>query len=308
MPVLALPAALLAALLLAPAPAPAALLFHNAGTLAGWDAVRREHRGTVAEVANVAHAAPPALKMTQTYDARHRGRFHAEVVRADGYRRGDERFYAFAFRLSAAWQPQPQPYNLAQFIARRPGTGCGHADWAPTAMLWIAGDRLAARLVSGPYRGPTCARDVVVLPELAAVRPGAWHAVVVHARWASDASGFFRLRFDGALVAELNGLPTTLDDDALFQFRVGLYANGWHDDARIDGTQFFRQVWFDDIAIGTEFADVDFARGNRSCSSCSSSAASSAAPFAPSTVSSSASSPASASTSSSPPSSAPTTP
>jgi hypothetical protein len=48
-----------------------------------------------------------------------------------------------------------------------------------------------------------------------------------------------------------------LDDGREFDFRVGLYANGWHDDGKMLGSQPFRQVWFDEIGIGSEFADAD---------------------------------------------------
>ena len=63
---------------------------------------------------------------------------------------------------------------------------------------------------------------------------------------------------DGAKVLEQYDLPTTVSDPRPFQFRVGLYANAWHDDpAGNTGSQNFRQVWFDQVAIGTEFKDAD---------------------------------------------------
>ena len=41
-----------------------------------------------------------------------------------------ERFYGFAFRLSEGWSFEgTQSYNIAQFIANRPGAGCGDDDW-----------------------------------------------------------------------------------------------------------------------------------------------------------------------------------
>lgn len=50
---------------------------------------------------------------------------------------------------------------------------------------------------------------------------------------------------------------TTVTDGRAFQFRVGLYANSWGSEDGMLGTQGFRQVWFDEIALGTEFKDVD---------------------------------------------------
>ncbi|KAM4060476.1 polysaccharide lyase domain-containing protein [Hirsutella rhossiliensis] len=244
--------------LLATPRAQGARTFSNSGTLNGWDFVRREHQGTVTQVDNVSYkAGGTALKMTQRYDANYRGRFHSEVDHNYGYRRGDDLFYGFAFRLSDSWQFQDQSYNIAQFIANRPGAGCGGDDWMPSAMLWIQGNQLASRIVSGHYRQPDCGRKVDPLPNLAVVEAGKWHRVVVQARWASDSSGFYKIWFDGKKVLDRRGVATTLDDDSVFQFRVGLYANGWHDDGHIKGSQDFRQVWFDEVAIGTEFKDAD---------------------------------------------------
>ena len=56
---------------------------------------------------------------------------------------------------------------------------------------------------------------------------------------------------------EVDNVATTINDDSTFEFRVGLYANGWHDDQKMLGNQPFRQVWLDEAAIGTEFKDVD---------------------------------------------------
>jgi len=39
--------------------------------------------------------------------------------------------------------------------------------------------------------------------------------------------------------------------------RPGLYANGWHDSGSMTGTQGTRTVYFDQIGIGTTFADAD---------------------------------------------------
>jgi hypothetical protein len=39
--------------------------------------------------------------------------------------------------------------------------------------------------------------------------------------------------------------------------RVGIYANGWHDDGGMLGSQGTRSIWFDEIGVGTTFADAD---------------------------------------------------
>lgn len=250
----------LAALLVAAA-APNIVLaertFYNSGTLNGWDYVRREHQGTVTQVDNVSYKGGTALKMTQTYDANYHDRYHSEVDHNYGYKRGDTLFYGFAFRLSEAWEFQDQSYNIAQFIANRPGAGCGGDDWMPSAMIWVQGNQLTSRIVSGHYRQPDCSRKIDTLRNLATIQAGKWHRVVVQAKWASDSSGYYKIWLDGNKVFERLNVPTTVDDDSVFQYRVGLYANSWHDDGYMKGSQGFRQIWYDEVAIGTTFKDVD---------------------------------------------------
>jgi hypothetical protein len=232
-------------------------LFHNPGTLSGWDTVFQEHDGTVQQVTNVVYEGPSALKMTQTYDSSYNGRYHSEVIRNQGYTRGDELFYGFVFRLSETWQFQPQSYNIAQFIANRPGAGCGGDDWMPSSMLWIQGNQLMSRIVSGQYRQPDCSRTITPLSNLGTISAGQWHKIVIQARWKSDNTGFYKIWLDQVKVLERFDVATTVNDDSVFQFRAGLYANSWFDDGHMTGTQPFRQIWFDEISIGTTFADVD---------------------------------------------------
>ncbi|OAA36796.1 glucuronan lyase A [Beauveria brongniartii RCEF 3172] len=233
-------------------------LFHNSGTLQGWDYVRREHKGTVDSVTNVSYKSGTALKMTQTYDPSYHGRYHAEVDHNDGYSRGDERFYGFMFRVSDNWEFVSQNLNIAQFIAHRPGSdiNCGDLDM-PSTMLWIAGRQLHSRLVQGPYVGGDCRRNFVSLPNLGEVKPGKWHKVIIQAKWEDNGSGYFKLWFDNAKVVERYNLATTVSGDWRFQFRVGAYMNSWHDSGHMEGSQPFRQIWYDEVAVGTTYKDVD---------------------------------------------------
>lgn len=249
-------AKLLSALALVPSACLAERLFYNSGTRSGWDFVREEHNGKVSEVTNISYEGSSALKMEQTYDPGYSGRYHSEVDVYDGYQRGDMRFYGFAFRLSDSWEFGSQGFNLAQFIANREGAGCGGDDWMPSSMLWIQGDQLTSRVVSGSYRQPDCSRDFVTFNNLATVSAGDWHRVVLQVQWASDDTGYYKIWFDGDKVVERFNVATTVNDDELFAFRVGLYANSWHDDGYMDGDQPFRQVWYDEVAVGTTFADV----------------------------------------------------
>jgi hypothetical protein len=230
--------------------------FYNSGTLAGWDYVRKEHSGTVSEVTNVVYKGTTALKMTQTYDASYTDRYHSEVDHNYGYKRGDSTFYGFVFRLSDTWEFDDQSYNVAQFIANRVGAGCGGDDWMPSTMVWVSGSQLYARIVSGHYRQPDCSRTFTTL-KLGQISAGQWHKVILQVNWASGSSGFFKVWLDGTKVSETYSIATTVDDDSVFQFRVGLYANSWHDDGYMKGSQGFRQVWYDEVSMGTEFKDVD---------------------------------------------------
>ena len=38
---------------------------------------------------------------------------------------------------------------------------------------------------------------------------------------------------------------------------MGLYSNGFKDDGYMEGNQPFRQVWYDEISVGTTYKDVD---------------------------------------------------
>ena len=246
-----------AVLALLPAASQARQIFANHGTLDGWDYVRHEHNGRVEQVTNMAYEGPTALKMTQTYDSGYTGRYHSEVDHNDGYRRGDERFYGFTFRLSQDWEFGSQGFNLAQFIAERKGAGCDGDDWMPSSMIWIKGNQLTTRVVSGNYRQPDCSRSFRTFGDLATVTPGEWHKIVLQVRWENDNTGFYKMWYDGEKVVDEYNLATTVNDDETYQFRVGLYANSWHDDGYMQGNQPFRQVWYDEVAIGTTFADAD---------------------------------------------------
>lgn len=232
-------------------PAAADVIFHNTGTTDGWDSIIEEHDGSVFDVTNVVHDGPTAIKTTQVYDPSYSGRYHSEVVADHVYHRGDTGFYGFAFRLQSDWQFQNQTYNIAQFIADFSDTGCD--DFMPSSMVWISGNQLHTRV----KHGTVCDQQVTTFDNLATVTAGVWHKVVIQAKWATDGTGYYKLWYDGVKVLERFNLNTTVADDRYFQMRVGLYANGWHDDGAMRGTQGTRSIWFDKIGAGTTFADAD---------------------------------------------------
>ncbi len=231
--------------------AAASAIFQNTGTTSGWNSINQEHYGSVTQVSNVVYQGASAIKVTQVYDPSYNGRYHSEVVKNNVYHRGDTGFYGFAFRLQNDWQFQNQPYNIAQFIADFGDTGCD--DYMPSSMVWIQGNQLYTRV----KQGTVCNQQTVTFSNLATVTAGVWHKIVIQASWKSDGTGFYKLWYDGTKVLEKYNLSTTVADDRYLQFRVGLYANGWHDSGTMLGTQGTRSIWFDEIAAGTAFADAD---------------------------------------------------
>lgn len=235
--------------------AQASQLFSNTGTTSGWDSTNHENKGTVQQVSNVVYKGSSALKMTQIYDSSWSGRYHSEVVKNNVYKRGDTGFYGFAFRLQADWQFSPaQSYNLAQFIADFSDLPGNCDTFMPSSMVWIVGNQLYSRV----KQGTICAQKTQTYSDLTTVTAGDWHRVEIQASWKTDGTGFYKLWFDGTQVLDKSNLDTTLnEDDRYFQFRVGLYANGWYDDKGMKGTQGTRQVWIDQVAAGSTFADAD---------------------------------------------------
>jgi hypothetical protein len=235
--------------------------FRNTGTKSGWDSFSIEHSGTVQEVTDVTYEGPSAIKATQTYDPNYSGRYHSEAVHNNGYKLGDTGFYGFTFRLQQDWQFSPsQSYNLAQFIADFSDYKSSCDDWIPTSMVWIVGDQLYSRVKTWD---DICHQHVNTFANLAQVSAGVWHKVEIQASWKADSTGYYKLWFDGNLVVSKYNIPTTLNDPRTIGFHVGLYANGWHDDKQLKGTQGTRQVWYDEIAMGTMFADADPAQWSK---------------------------------------------
>ncbi|KAH8812904.1 polysaccharide lyase [Xylogone sp. PMI_703] len=226
--------------------------FSNTGTTSGWSAQTLEDKGTIEQVTNVVYKGTTALKFTQTYDANWSGRFHSEKAKTGVYKLGDQGFYGFAFRLQDDWQSSPaQSYNIAQFIADFTDTGCD--DWMPSSMVWLVGNQLYSRVKYGSI----CSQQIRTFANVATISAGVWHTVTIQASWKSDNTGFYKLWLDGDKVIEEYNLPTMINDGRPFDFHVGIYANGWHDDGGMKGSQPFRQIWFDQISVGTTFADAN---------------------------------------------------
>jgi hypothetical protein len=231
--------------------------FANHGTLSGWTRPKPEADGTVSEVTNVVYRGTTALKMTQTYKPGYTGRYHSEVVYKNGYKRGDTKFYGFAFRLSESWDfINDQSYNIAQWIADFTNTGCD--DWSPTSMVYLRGSTLYSRIKTGRLlAGQACQQNTRQFALKTGIVPGQWYKLTFQVRWESEATGQFKVWVNGEKVHEEYDIATTLlDDRRQFDFRVGLYANGWHDSG-FEGGNPFRQVWIDEVGVGSAFIDAD---------------------------------------------------
>ncbi|CBF73380.1 hypothetical protein AN7849.2 [Aspergillus nidulans FGSC A4] len=159
------------------------------------------------------------------------GRYHSELVHNAGYRRGDTAFYGFAFRLQQDWEFTSQLYNLAQFIANFNDSGCD--DWMPSTMIWLQGNQLYSRMKTGTV----CAQQTDMFPNIVSVSAGEWHRIILQVKWESDLTGYFKVWFDGVKAKEVYNIRTMIVHNRQFQFRVGLYANAWHDQGYLEGSQ-----------------------------------------------------------------------
>lgn len=263
----------------------AAREFVNHGTTSGWSSswIDPNTNGYIEDSTTVHYDQSQSLKFGQeylydTYD----GRYHAEKIYSNGYKRDEEKYYGFAFRLHSDWEFDSQNYNIAQF-----GTNFNDITWngkscddfSPTTMIWINGNKLFSRMKHGQMiqgqkcppdgqhwncdLGPNCQitddfqlkSDTSSIGEIEA---GVWYRLTLRVKWKSDDTGIFQAWLNGTQVANKSNLKTTLlDDHREYQFRVGLYANSWHDDGKMVGTQAKRQLWIDEIGVGSTFADAD---------------------------------------------------
>ncbi|KAJ4354651.1 uncharacterized protein N0V89_006388 [Didymosphaeria variabile] len=263
----------------------AAREFTNHGTKSGWTTtyIDKNTNGYVEDSTSVSYGGSQSLKFGQEYlGSSYTGRYHAEAIYSNGYKRDEEKYYGFAFRLHSTWEFDPQSYNIAQFGAdfsdiKWNGQSCD--DFSPTTMVWLNGTKLFTRTKHGQMiqgqkcppldnkgdcsQGPNCQ---VIEPfqlqsatsNIGEIKAGVWYRLVFHVKWKSDNTGIFQAWLNGTQVADRSGLQTTLlDDHREYEFRVGLYANSWYDEKKMIGNQAQRQLWIDEIGVGTTFADAD---------------------------------------------------
>ncbi|MEV6211186.1 heparin lyase I family protein [Kitasatospora sp. NPDC051914] len=230
-------------------PGQASITFQNAGTLAGWDSVGREHLGTVDQVAAPALAGSEALKFTQTYDPAWTGRYHSEVTRKGVAQRGTHRYYSYAFRLSDDWEFAWNSGSVMQMITVF--KGC--SNWVPTFMDAVENDDFLLHLRTGDLCAPTTTKFRV-----AKLERGKWYRVVHDITFASDNTGRYRVFLNGTQVFSRTGRPNMVASDSPMDWRVGLYMGSWAKDARgFQGTQKTKTAYIDQARVSSTWAEAN---------------------------------------------------
>ncbi|KAK6072622.1 glucuronan lyase a [Seiridium cupressi] len=191
------------------------------------DSFNHENKGTVTQVDNVSYEPSTSLKMIQTYDSSWTGWYHSEAIKTHVYTVGGQSFYGFAFRLHSEWDTSStQTFNVAQTIANLATNAhntCGD-DWIPSMMMWVEGSQLRTRRRGNNMCGTngdskcTTGYDYEEYP-VGTIQPGVW------------LNGTKKME-------EYNVIITYLDVRKL----VG--SGG-------------RQLWIDEVGIGSTFADAD---------------------------------------------------
>jgi hypothetical protein len=85
-------------------------------------------------------------------------------------------------------------------------------------MIWLQGNQLYTRVKTGTI----CNQAISTFSNLATVLTGQWHKIVLQVDWESDATGYFKVWFDGVKVLEAYNIKTTIAHDRQFPFCVGL--------------------------------------------------------------------------------------
>lgn len=117
----------------------------------------------------------------------------------------------------------------------------------PTTMMWMVGSQLFTRT----KHGSVCNQTIVEYPLDVDVTAGDWHRVIIGASWQASTTGFLKVWYDGKKVLDEQDIPTTVTETEQFQFRIGLYANGWYDDRTRQPPEGIYEVFYDKIAIAT---------------------------------------------------------
>jgi hypothetical protein len=242
--------AVLLAMLALPATGGAAVVFENTGTTSGWSTLWHEDQGSVTQVMSPAYKGGRALGCRTIHRVAYRGRYHSVARRAGMAKRGQDRYYGFAFYLPSNWQFVAQNFNIQQFIGNVSGCSGGQ----PITMTGLLNRELITRIVTGPDGCTRTSHNISVVPS---VSPGAWHRVVIRGRWQSNNTGSFQVWYDGSRKINRTNTPTCPAADTAFNLAVGNYSNGWHDDKKMVGTQATRDVFIDHVRVATSYNEAE---------------------------------------------------
>ena len=241
------------ALALAGSSLEASVIFENTGASTGWTQLYVENQGSVSTVTSPAYAGTTSMRCRQIYEAGYTGRYHAEGRQdgAAGQQRGDDEYYGFAWYVPSNWQFVSQKYNVQQFIANFTELGCSGGQ--PTTQIKLRDTALEVRIA---WADP-CARQLAYYTMAPSVTPGVWHRVVMRGKWRSDNTGVFQAWYDGSQTVNVSNVPTIPPTDKNYTFVAGLYADGWHDDGLMEGTQGTRDMLFDNVRVATTYAEAE---------------------------------------------------
>jgi hypothetical protein len=237
----------------------ATVIFHNYGTTAiggtgGWSSYNLDSPGTISQSTSQVYKGTTSIKSQVVYQGTgYTGRYHAMCRLDNVYQPGDTGFYGFAFYLRSSWEFDNQQYQLFQFIADFTDSGCD--TWMPSTMVWVQGNQLNTRR----KYGTACDQLITEYNNVATVSAGVWHTIEIQALWEPDDTGYIKLWFDESKVVQEFNCKTTLTDgeNRFYDMDTGLYANSWHDDGYMLGSQGTRYAYFDEIGWGTAYADAD---------------------------------------------------
>jgi hypothetical protein len=105
--------------------------------------------------------------------------------------------------------------------------------------------------------GDPCNRQHTHFPDLGAVSAGTWHRVVIRGKWESNTTGIFQFWYDGVKKVDKTGIATFPNTTLSLTGVYGLYANGWHDQDTMVGTQGTRDVYYDSVRVASTYDEAD---------------------------------------------------
>jgi hypothetical protein len=136
-----------------------------------------------------------------------------------------ERWYAGRILIPQEWVIDPgKPADIVMQWHAIPGN---FRPTHPNLALAVVNDRWVIRQHFGDPKTKSESRETVPAEP---VRPGAWVAWVIHARWSPKADGLIQVWKDGQLVADLKGPNTygTIGVEYTPYLKTGIYHPEWH--------------------------------------------------------------------------------